>query len=499
MGALSTKDAQGRIFSRNPATGEVIGEVPEHGPEEVRQAVARAREAQREWGSRTVRERAGVVGLLRDAIVRDGEALCELLMRESGKTRHEAFLMEVLPTADLATYFVRRAPQILAPHEIPMHLVKHRASYVHYMPRGVVGVISPWNYPLGIPAGETLMALVAGNGVVLKPSEVTPLIALKMKELFTAAGLPDGLLQVVTGRGPTGAALVDAGIDYCIFTGSTATGRKVAAACGERLIPCAMELGGKSPAIVCADADLERTARALVWGGFANQGQTCAAVERVYAHQVIHDELVERLVRLTGELRQGDPSGSAPLDAGSMTWERQVEIVEERLRDAVEAGARVRIGGARVGQGLGFQPTVVTECRHEMDIMRREIFGPVLPVMRVRDDEEAVTLANDSPLALTAYVFTSDRHKGRRLAEPKEAGTVMVNDCLITFGIPETPWHGLKQSGIGRTHSDEGLRDLCQLRHVNYDRLALKRELWWYPYSEKLYRQGLKYMKWIFR
>jgi succinate-semialdehyde dehydrogenase/glutarate-semialdehyde dehydrogenase len=286
----------------------------------------------------------------------------------------------------------------------------------------------------------------------------------------------------------------------CIFTGSTATGRKVAAACGERLIPCTLELGGKAPAVVCADADVDRTAKALVWGAFANQGQVCVSVERVYAHQAVHDELVQKIVAETEKLRQGDPSDAGTtVDTGAMTWERQVEIVEERIKSAVAEGARVRTGGARVGRGLQFQPTVITDCRQEMEVMRKEIFGPVMPIMKVRDEEEAIALANDSHLGLAAYVFTDDAQKGRRLAERIEAGTVMVNDVLLTFGAPETPWGGVKQSGIGHTHSDEGLRDLCQQRHVNYDRLTLKRELWWYPYSDKLYKQTLKLMRWIFR
>jgi succinate-semialdehyde dehydrogenase/glutarate-semialdehyde dehydrogenase len=501
MGAVATTDIQhkGRIVSINPANGEILGEVPELGAAEVKAAVQRAREAQRAWGELSVPERCERVGRFRDQIVQRAPELCDLISREGGKTRAEALAMEVMVIADLSTYFLKRGAKILAPEPIPLHLLKNRASYLHYVPRGVVGIIAPWNFPFGIPIGETVMALIAGNAVVLKPSEVTPLIALKAKELYDASGLPPHLFQVVTGRGPAGAALIDAGIDYCIFTGSTTTGKKVAAACGERLIPCTLELGGKAPAIICADADVDRTAKALVWGSFANQGQVCVSVERVYAHEAVHDELVEKVVKLTESLRQGDPGSGSELDTGSMTWDRQVEIVEERIQSAVDQGARVRTGGRRRGQGLQFAPTVVTDCKHEMDIMRREIFGPVMPIMKVRDEEEAVRLANDSHLGLAAYVFTDDRQKGRRLAERVEAGTVMVNDCLLTYGAPETPWGGVKQSGIGHTHSDRGLKDLCQTRHVNYDRLALKRELWWYPYSDKVYKSTLKLMKWIFR
>ncbi len=485
------------IVSVNPNTGQPIGEVPDMAPAEIKAAVERARTAQRSWGALSVKTRAERVGRLRDLIVSRAPELCDLLVAEAGKTHSEALAMEVLVIADLATYFIKRAPQILAPEKIPLHLLKTRGSYVHYVPRGVVGIIAPWNFPFGIPISETIMALLAGNAVVLKPSEVTPLIAQKTKELHDAAGMPPDLFQVVTGRGQAGAALIDAGIDYCIFTGSTATGRKVGAACGERLIPCVLELGGKAPAVVCADANIERTARALVWGAFANQGQVCVSVERVYAHQSVHDELVERVLEGVKALRVGDPASD--VDTGSMTWERQVEIVEERIAKAVSEGARLRIGGKRRGQGLQFEPTVLTDCRQDMEIMRQEIFGPVMPIMKVTDEDQAVALANDSHLGLAAYVFTEDTQKGRRLAERIEAGTVMVNDCLLTYGAPETPWGGVKTSGVGHTHSDRGLKDLCQTRHINYDRLALKRELWWYPYSDKLYHQTLKAMRWLFR
>ncbi len=503
MGALadvaSKPSLEGSIVSYNPSTGAELGRVSETPPTEIRAAVERARAAQPLWSAQSVEERAQALGRLRDLVVAQAELLAEAISAETGKTRAEALAMEVLVIADLMTYFGKRAPKILAAHPIALHLLKNRASYVHYVPRGVVGIISPWNFPFGIATGEIVMALLAGNAVVHKPSEVTPLIALTFKRLYDQAGLPPDLFQVVTGRGPAGSALIDAGIDYCIFTGSTNTGKKVGAACGERLIPVVLELGGKAPAIVCADADLDRTARALVWGGFANQGQICVSVERVYAHEAVYDELVAKVTALVESLRKGDPGASVDLDVGAMTWERQVEIVEERIKTAVVQGAQVRTGGARTGMGLQFAPTVLSECRQDMEVMRQEVFGPVLPFMRVKDEDEAVRLANDSHLGLAAYVFTDDRGRARRLAERVEAGTVMINDCLLTFGAPETPWGGIKQSGFGRTHSDEGLRDLCQTRHINYDRLALRRELGWYPYSDALYRRTIQAMKWLFR
>ncbi|HUH05452.1 MAG TPA: aldehyde dehydrogenase family protein [Kofleriaceae bacterium] len=486
-----------RIVSINPATGVPLGDVPDMGAAEVRAAVARARVAQREWARLDLRERCKRVRRFSVELMRRADEIIELICKEGGKTKQEALGTEVAVVADLTNYFCKHAPRMLAPEPIGLHLLKHRRSTIHYAPRGVVGVIAPWNFPFSIPMGEVIMAIIAGNGVVLKPSEITPLIALRAKELYEASGLPPDLFQVVTGRGGTGAALIDAGIQFCVFTGSVVTGKKVAAACGERLIPCTLELGGKAPAVVCADADLERTAAAIAWGGFCNSGQVCASVERVYAHEAVHDELVDRLVTLVSSLRQGDASATE-VDVGAMTWDRQVDNVESLVKSAVAAGARVATGGRRTpGPGLFFEPTVLTSCTQDMDVMRKEIFGPVVPIMRVSSEAEAIELANDSHLGLLAYVFTRDRAKGARLAQEIEAGTVMVNDVLNTFGCPETPWGGVKMSGIGRTHSAIGLRDLCEIRHVNVDRFAPKKELWWYPYSEKTHRVMLRAMKLI--
>lgn len=491
--------ARSTITSINPATGAPLGDVPDQSPAEVRAAVDAARAAQRAWGALPLEVRCRRVLRFAEVLMARAEEVIDLLVREGGKTRLEALGMEVIVVADLVRYFAKHAPAMLAPEPIPLHLLKHRASYLHFVPRGVVGIIAPWNFPFSIPMGEVVMSLIAGNGVVLKPSEVTPLIAQKARELYLAADLPPDLFQVVTGRGPAGAALLDAGIDYCVFTGSVATGKKVAAACGERLIPCTLELGGKAPAVVCADADLDRAAQAIAWGGFANSGQVCASVERVYAVEAVHDALVERLVALARGLRQGDASGAAEVDIGAMAWEQQVATVERLVLSAVAAGARIETGGARrLGPGQFFQPTVLTGCRQDMDVMRKEIFGPVLPIMRVADEDEAVRLANDSHLGLLAYVFTRDRERGKRLAERIEAGTVMVNDVLATYACPETPWGGVKQSGIGRTHSVLGLRDLCETRHVNHDRIAMPREVWWYPYKSGTFRAVLRGAKLLF-
>jgi acyl-CoA reductase-like NAD-dependent aldehyde dehydrogenase len=498
MGSAATHVSADSITSINPATGEPLGDVPVMTAEQVKAAVDSARAAQREWGRLPVDTRCKRISKFADVLMARAEQVIDTIVREAGKTRQEALGMEIILVADLVRYFAKHAAEMLEPEPIALHLMKHRASYLHFVPRGVVGVIAPWNFPFSIPLGETMMALIAGNAVVLKPSEVTPLIALEARELYLAAELPPDLFQVVTGRGPTGAALIDSGIDYCVFTGSVATGKKVAAACGERLIGCTLELGGKAPAIVCGDADVDRAAQAIVWGGFANSGQVCASVERVYAVDSIHDALVERVVRHAKELRQGDAS-AADVDVGAMSWDQQVSHVEKLVGAAVAAGAKAETGGQRKpGPGMFFEPTVLTACTQDMDVMRKEIFGPVIPIMRVKSEDEAVKLANDSNLGLLAYVFTRDRERGKRLAERIEAGTVMVNDVLNTYACPETPWGGVKHSGVGRTHSIIGLRDLCETRHVNHDRVALSREVWWYPYKEGTFRALLRGARLLF-
>ena len=498
-GTTTNGQATMKIRSYAPATGELIGEAPNTTPDEVKQAVTRARRAQEAWGALPVAERAARVLRFRDAIVDRADEVIDLLSRECGKPKHEALLHEVMVVADIATYFGKNADRILAPRQLDLHLMKHRKSYVHFMPRGVVGVISPWNYPFQLPLRDVMTALIAGNAAVLKPSEVTPLVALKAKEIWDGAGLPEDLFQVVTGYGPTGAALIDAGIQFLVFTGGVSTGKRVAAACGERLIPCVMELGGKAPLLACSDAEIERTARAITFGGFSNCGQVCISVERVYAHRDVHDKLLERVVELTRELRQGDPAKDF-VDVGAMIFAPQIEIVEKHIADAVEKGAVVRTGGKRApGRGQFFEPTVLANCDHTMSVMREEIFGPIVPFMKVSSEEEAVRLANESHLGLNAYVFSADREHGKRLAERVEAGSVLVNDVLSNGGTVEAPFGGIKQSGFGRAMGDDALREMCDVRHISVDRVGMgDKDPLWFPFTEKSYGFFKKGMRVLF-
>jgi acyl-CoA reductase-like NAD-dependent aldehyde dehydrogenase len=469
-----------------PASGELLAELPVTSDDEVRRVVGRARKAQAAWAVLPVEERVSRLLRLRDALADRAEDLIAVVSQECGKPRQEALVHEVSTLLDLAGWVCKHAPEALAPERVPLHLMKHRSSEVQHVPRGVVAVLSPWNFPLVIPMGSVIAALAAGNACVVKPSEVTPLVMLEVKKIYDSTGLPEDLFAVVVGYAPTGQALLDAGIDYCVFTGSVETGRKVAAACGARLVPCVMELGGKAPLLACEDCDLERTARAVVFGGFSNCGQVCIAVERVYAHTRVYEPLLAEVRARVGELRQGDPADGY-FDLGAITFPGQIEVARRHIEDALTKGARLLCGGRAVpGRGQFFEATVLADCNPTMTVMREEIFGPVVPIMRVASDDEAVALANDSHLGLNAYVFTRDKGRARRLAESIEAGSVVVNDVLSNYAAVETPFGGIKQSGFGRVHGAEALREMCQRKHLSFDRVPPPpRDPFWYPYTAK--------------
>jgi succinate-semialdehyde dehydrogenase/glutarate-semialdehyde dehydrogenase len=483
--------AHGTLAVYEPGSGKLVGEVRVSTPAQVREAAAASRVAQKDWATRSYKERGQVLSRFQQLVLDRTDELADLIVRENGKTRNEALFMEVLPVADLTHYFARKAERLLQDERLPLHMFPHKKSYLRFYPRGVIGIISPWNYPFSIPAGDVVMALMAGNGAVLKPSEFTPLIAERMRSLLEEAGVPRGLVQVVQGKGDVGAELIRSGINMIVFTGSVPTGRKVNVAAAEQMIPCVLELGGKDPAIVLQDADLDTTALKVAWGAFANSGQTCASVERVYVHESIAPQLTDKLVKLAQGLRQGEPN-SHDVDVGAMTTQMQVEIVKRHLDDARARGAKVLAGGeVKVSPDGGrfVQPTVLTGVTQDMAIMRDETFGPMLPIMTFRTEEEAVRLANDSPYGLSAYVFTRDKRKADYIANQLLAGTVMHNDTLYTHAAPETPWGGVKASGLGRVHGKHGLRDLCEVRHVNLERFNFP-AFWFYPYSLKGYRLG---------
>jgi succinate-semialdehyde dehydrogenase/glutarate-semialdehyde dehydrogenase len=484
--SIPAKSKGAELSSYDPATGEEIGSVPLTMPEEVARAVGRAREAQRAWAGRSFRDRGRVIMKARRIILKEMEEIALLISRETGKPISEAISMELATTLDLMQYFARKTASLLSPRRVSVgqYWSMGRSSYEIYKPLGVVGIISPWNFPWATPLDEIVMALMAGNAVVVKPSELTPLTGLKIKEVLDRAGLADGLLEVATGDGSTGAALVGAGVDKIIFTGSVATGKRVAEAAAKYLTPVVLELGGKDPMIVLDDANVENAARGAVWGAFANSGQACASVERCYVHESIAERFIAAVVTETKRLRQAIGTDETA-DVGSMSSERQLRIVQRHVDEAIDRGAIALTGGDRVPNSPApfYEPTVLTNVNHDMDVMREETFGPVLPIMTFKTDEEAVRFANDSVFGLTASVWTTNISRGRRLAARIDAGTVMVNEVVYTHGIAQTPWGGVKQSGFGRTHGRPGLLELVNTQHIHVNRLSFMPDLWWFNYT----------------
>lgn len=478
----------------SPATLDKVGEVPAHSAADVRAAVERGRVAFRVWSAMTFKERRRAMRAVRGRLLERSEEVIETICRESGKPRFEALTMELGYVCDALTFFGRRAAKFLKEQKVSPHLLKSKKIVVRYQPRGVVAVIAPWNFPLVMTLGEAVPALMAGNAVVIKPSEWTPLTAVLgveiAREAFQSVGAPPDILQVVTGYGETGGALVDEA-DMIGFTGSVRTGKTIAERAARRLVPVSLELGGKDPMIVLKDADLERAAAAAVWGAFMNAGQVCVSVERVYVEEPIADEFTRRVVEKTRALRQGSDADNANteqrVDVGAMTFPKQMETVEEHVRDAEARGAKILTGGRRAPNlpGQFYEPTVLTDVDHSMQIMRDETFGPVLPIMRVRDEQEALRLANDSRYGLNASVWTGDAAKGARIAAQIEVGSVCVNDVITGVAVTDAPFGGVKESGTGRRHGASGIRRFCSEQTIVIDRFGLKREAIWYPYTAK--------------
>ncbi|HVP52100.1 MAG TPA: aldehyde dehydrogenase family protein [Terriglobales bacterium] len=491
----------GRLISRNPATGETLREFECVSPSEVGTAVESARAVQPAWAELGVPARIGILRRFQRLLCQKKDDVARAITRENGKPQVEALLTEVLVVLEAARFLIENARTLLKPEPVPHGnlIMKTKSAHLVREPYGVIGIISPWNYPFSTPATEGLAALVAGNAVVLKPSEFTPLAALELASLLHEAGVPPDIFQVVVGDGSAGAALVEAPIDKIVFTGSVRTGKRVAETAARKLLPVLLELGGKDPMLVLDDANLDVVTSAAVWGAFMNAGQTCLSVERCYVHRSLYERFLAAVVEKTGKLHLGN--GLDPeTDIGPMIHEQQLRVVEAHVADAIARGARVLCGGRRLPE-LGpnfYAPTVLADVTHEMLIMREETFGPVLPVMPFATDDEAVRLANDSEFGLAASVWTGDRRRGEALARRIEAGTVMVNDVISCFGISEAPHGGVKSSGLGRAHGRLGLEEMVRIKYVDSDLLPRVRKVWWFGYGGEFARQMEGFVDFLF-
>ena len=478
-----------------------MGELDCAGPTEVQAAVASARAVQPEWSAWGVPNRLKVLQRFQRILLDQKEHVARRITQEAGKPYVESLLTEVFVVLDAARFLADNAYSILRDEHLPYGnlAVKPKSGRILREPYGVIGIISPWNYPFSTPGCEVMAALVAGNTVVLKPSEFTPLIAMELQSLLREAGVPEDAFHVLPGEGATGAALVNSAIDKLIFTGSVGTGRKIAQVAADRLLPVVLELGGKDPMLVLEDANVDVVSSAAVWGAFSNAGQACLSVERCYVHEKLYDKFVATCAEKTRKLRVGNGM-DASTEIGPMINERQVRIVESHVEEARSRGARILTGGARMRE-LGptfYAPTVVADVDHSMRIMREETFGPVLPIASVRDDEEAVRLANDSDFGLAASVWTSDRQRGENLARRIQAGTVMVNDVMSCFSISEAPHGGMKASGLGRTHGRWGLEEMVRVKYVDTDLLPKMKKVWWFGYGSDFGPQMESFLDMLF-
>lgn len=487
MGVQSNSE---KIRSRNPATDATLANLDQTPLEKIPTLVKQARVAQKLWAELSPKARADYFWNVREYLLDHLDEITDLITQENGKPSFEALVNDLFPSLDLLTQYAKKAPRLLQPQRIPLLLMKHRKSYLHFVPKGVVAIIAPWNYPFSIPFGQIVLALLAGNAVIFKPSEAVPLIGLKIAEIFERSFFPSHLLQVVIGDGSRGAALVKAPIDKIFFTGSVVTGKKIMAQAAERLTPVVLELGGKDPMIVFPDANLDFATSAALWGGFSNSGQACASVERILVHESIHDAFIQKLKEKTLKLKSCAENGVG--DLGVVTFERQKEVYANQLSELNSKNSVVVTGGKFTVNKTTLEPTIITNPPgiqyplEETKIYNEETFGPVVAVTKFSSTQEAIEKANKSNYGLLASIITDDIGAAQKIAKKIEAGSILINEVLYTHGLSETPWGGVKDSGFGRVHSDHGFFEFVDVRHIHAPRKWIKpfKSWWWFPYTK---------------
>lgn len=471
----------------NPATFDLIGSVPMTHEGQIPGLIAQARRAAAVWAATPHGERARALARLRDLVVERAPALAETISAGMGKPLVEALCYDVAMVVEHLDDYIARAGEYLADHPVALSgAMEHKRALVRWAPRGIVAVISPWNFPFELAMTPAVAALAAGNAVLLKPTSAAPMVGEAIERLFADAfGDWPGLAQVLHGPGKLGTALATAdGVDFVVFTGSTAIGRKLQQDLAPLLRPALLELGGCDPMIVCDDANVERAARAAVYGRFCNNGQVCAAVKRVYVHSAVAKPFIEKVVAHTRALRLG-PYQDPDSDVGPLANDRAIGTLRTLLHDALDKGAKLEAGGfPAIQAGFYWPPTVLSNVDHSMRIMKEEAFGPILPIQVVLDDTEAVELANDNDYGLDAYVFSSDLTRANRIADQLQAGSVDINEVVVNYVIRDLPFGGIKQSGINRYHGPMGLQQFCNCKSLVIDDGSQDTEPGWFPYGQ---------------
>lgn len=490
---MAPKKKSPSFTSINPATGETIHSSPFTELTQVPELFQKARNAQKEWANRPISQRSKYLLAIRDYIRDNSEKISQDISRNSGKSPIEALATEVVPSALAADWYAKNGPKLLRPYKIPRSSILFllKRNQIHRLPLGIVGIISPWNYPFSIAFHEILMALIAGNAVMFKGAPQTGLVNEIIENILTEAGLPDDLFNQIIHEGPeVSKAFFDNGIDKLFFTGSVGTGKVLMRQAAESLTPVSLELGGKDPMIVLADADLERASNGALWAGLQNAGQSCGGVERIYVEQKVYEPFLKLLSQKIQTLRQND-NRDWNQDIGAFATKEQMETVKKQVDQAVKKGAQIVAQSqskvSKNSKGFFYPATLLVQVDHSMNIMREENFGPVLPVMPFQSIDEAVKLANDSTMALTSSIWTQNFDLGKKLALRLESGVTTINDHLYTHGQTETPWGGWKNSGIGRTHGSFGLEEMTHIKLINWDIFPTPRMVWWFPYNKSIF------------